>query len=61
MPMEIGSCPHIIMELSRSVFPPDVMIRLGGRVSIITAKGHRLRALVIHMMVMRGRRRSPAA
>lgn len=59
--MEIGSCPCIIMEWSRSVLPPDVMIRLGGGVSIITAKWHRLRVLVIHMMVMRGRRRSPAA
>jgi hypothetical protein len=59
--MEIGSCPRIIMEGSRSVFPPAVMLRLGGGVSIITAKGHRLRALVIRMKVMRGRRRSLAA
>ena len=61
MPMEIGSCPRLIMEWSRSVFPPGVMLRLGGGVSIITAKGHRLRARVIRLMVMRGRRRSPAA
>jgi hypothetical protein len=59
--MEIGSCPRHIMEWGRSVFPPDVMLRLGGGVSIITAKGHRMIALVIRMMGRRGRRRSMAA